>query len=902
MDTMLACMPCVPHAIIALVGLLHGAAIAEPVEFQSAWPTHIERTWIGPEYWANRLQDWQISGGRLECVEARSAKPFRTVHLLTRRLGMAPGEFIMRVSTGPIRGAADVPADAASGFLIGAGAKLDYRAAALVHHSTGPGGGILAAVDGSGRAVFRDMTAEGAPALATGAVDKSALSGTVRLELVAKRMGAAYSLTLAVVDPEASTLVSTATIEDVSADRLVGGLALVSHPGTPADAAQNKKEKRNVPGARFWFQAWRIAGEKIEAHDDRAFGPILCAQYTLSRGVMKMTAQMAPLGERDTRTVGLEVKRGGEWKRIATTQITEPGFTATFRVPDWDATKDTPYRVTCGLEGAARRHMPYEWSGTIRREPIEKPELVLAAFTGNHNMRPWGVDHGTFEWTPDAVWFPHNDLVAHVRKHAPDMLFFSGDQIYEGASPTRPEINNLDYLYKWYLWCWAFRDLAKDRPCICIPDDHDVYQGNLWGAGGRKAKRQDDGGYTRPVEFVKMVERTQTSHLPDPYDPAAVGQGIGVYYTAMNYGRISFAVLEDRKFKSSAADLVPEGKVVNGWFQNQDFKPAEQADVPGATLLGARQLTFLNDWSTDWSHGAELKAVLSQTIFANVATLPEGATSGKVIPGLPRLKRDEYPENEHLAADSDSNGWPQSGRNKALREMRRGFAVHIAGDQHLGSTIQYGIDEWHDAGFAICVPSIANFWPRRWYPPSPGHERRPGAPKYTGNFKDGFGNRMTVHAVSNPVKSGRKPGVLHDRAPGFGIVTFDKPKRTMTLACYPRGEDPARRTTDPYPGWPVTIAQEDNYAREPFAVLPEVRVVGLVDPVIKIIDDAGGEVVYALRIKGTTYRPRVFKDGTYTIAVGEPDTDNMKTVSGVRPVLTPRQEPIRFEFEKEASP
>ncbi|MBA7620561.1 hypothetical protein ES703_27912 [subsurface metagenome] len=105
--------------------------------------------------------------------------------------------------------------------------------------------------------------------------------------------------------------------------------------------------------------------------------------------------------------------------------------------------------------------------------------------------------------------------------HQPDLLFFSGDQVYEGASPTRPDLSNikLDYLYKWYLWCWAFRDLARDIPCIAIPDDHDVYQGNLWGAGGRKTDQDNRGGYVHSAEFVKLVERTQASHLPDPYDP-----------------------------------------------------------------------------------------------------------------------------------------------------------------------------------------------------------------------------------------------------------------------------------------------------------------------------------------------------------------------------------------------
>ena len=53
-----------------------------------------------------------------------------------------------------------------------------------------------------------------------------------------------------------------------------------------------------------------------------------------------------------------------------------------------------------------------------------------------------------------------------------------------------------------------------------------------------------------PVEYVKRVERAQTSHLPDPYDPTPIQRGIGVYYTQYNWGRISMAILEDRKFKT----------------------------------------------------------------------------------------------------------------------------------------------------------------------------------------------------------------------------------------------------------------------------------------------------------------------------------------------------------------
>ena len=206
---------------------------------------------------------------------------------------------------------------------------------------------------------------------------------------------------------------------------------------------------------------------------------------------MKMTAQMMPLGQTDTRTVMLEIQHNAHWERVAVADIVEPGYTATFRVENWNARRDIPYRVMYDLKQADGSTRTCVWSGTVRRDPIDKTEIVVAAFTGNHNVRPGGVDRGSFEWTPQACWFPHNDLTERVAVHQPDLLFFSGDQVYEGASPTRAEVRLLDYLYKWYLWCWAYRDLTRNIPCVTIPDDHDVYQGNLWGGGGRHVGHRD---------------------------------------------------------------------------------------------------------------------------------------------------------------------------------------------------------------------------------------------------------------------------------------------------------------------------------------------------------------------------------------------------------------------------
>ncbi|KKK64307.1 hypothetical protein LCGC14_2985520, partial [marine sediment metagenome] len=250
-------------------------------------------------------------------------------------------------------------------------------------------------------------------------------------------------------------------------------------------------------------------------------------------------------------------------------------------------------------------------------------------------------------------------------------------------------------------------------------------------------------------------------------------------------------------------------------------------------------------------------------------------------------------------ADFDSNGWPQTGRNKALREIRKAFAFHICGDQHLGSVVQYGVDEWGDAGFAFCVPAIANLWPRWWLPPQPGEDRQPDMPSYTGKFHDGFGNKMTVFAVSNPSKTGREPAQLHDRAPGWGILRFDKKARQITIECWPRMIDP----TDPanadkqYPGWPRTVRQEDNYGRKAVAYLPTIDVTGMENPVVSVIDESGGEIIYTLRIAGTTYRPKVFAEGSYTIKVGQLGTPRVKILAGVRSLSPEEAKTISVVFD-----
>jgi len=573
---------------------------------------------------------------------------------------------------------------------------------------------------------------------------------------------------------------------------------------------------------------------------------VICfALYTVNDNVLKLTAQLYPLEEGDPRTVRLEVKQDAGWKQVATTEVVNPGWTAPFRVENWDMTSEVPYRVRHGDSAV--------YEGIICRNPVDKDEFVVAAFTGNSIYPGHGGD------------IPKSDIVENLKRIKPDLLFFSGDQVYD---------HNQHYAY-WLKFGRDFGDAIRNTPTITIPDDHDVGHANLWGAGGKQSftGAGHDGGYFKPVEYVKEVERAQTSHLPDPYDPTPIQRGIGVYYTALNWGGISFAIVEDRKFKTGPQGVVPKMGPRPDHVADPDYDP-KALDVPGAVLLGERQLKFLREWAADW-RGAEMKAVLSQTIFCGGAHL-HGS------------------RNNRLLADLDSNGWPQTGRNKALAEIRKAFALHIAGDQHLGTIIHHGIDEWDDAMYSFCVPSIANLYLRWWAPLEPGKNRPPGMPEYTGRFLDGFSNKVTVWAVANP-----SPEENHDklttRAAGFGVVRFNKPKRTITIECWPRNVDVTDPASRQYPGWPKTISQLDNYGRKAAAYLPTLKISGTEDPVVQVIDEAGGEVVYTLRIKGDEFRPKVFAKGTYTIRVGE-QPDAMKELSGVRALAPDEDGELEVRF------
>ncbi|MCA8980789.1 MAG: hypothetical protein KDC14_12240 [Planctomycetes bacterium] len=478
--------------------------------------------------------------------------------------------------------------------------------------------------------------------------------------------------------------------------------------------------------------------------------------YTVHAGSLKLSAQLFPLYPDETRTVRLERLRDGEWIEAGRAQVNDLGWPALLRIDDRDATRDVPYQLRHS-ESAA-------WRGTIRRDSVGRNQITLAALSCNSSF-----DRGA-----------RPNYVRNLLWHDPGLVFFAGDQSYDHRQHTAA----------WLKFGLQFREVFRDRPCVTIPDDHDVGQSNLWGESGKVAglPGSADGGYDHHPEYVRMVERCQTAHLPDPVDPRPIGQGIGVYFTNLRLGGVDFAILEDRKFESGPAGKIPQQSPRPDHITDPDYDP-KSIDLEGLSLLGERQLAFLERWGADRA-GTRIKVVLSQTGFCGAAHLHGDATN-------------------RLFADLDSNGWPQSGRDRAPRLIRAAGAVHVAGDQHLATVLQHGIDEFRDGPWAFVVPAGVNsVYERGWHPAddAPGANRDADSPlPFTGDYFDGFGNRITMHSYANP-----DAGFDGE---GYGLIRFDEAAREATFECWTRTVDVSDPAARQFVGWPITVPMRADQPR-----------------------------------------------------------------------------------------
>lgn len=795
--------------------------------YQSKWQNLPEMRWTGEDLWANRLQDWRATNGGVECT---FSGPNRSLALLTHEIQDDSKGFVIASSI-KLR---NMEAGLIGFKLASRGPNPEYRSAAVY------GKGISVGISTKGELQIGDL--KSMPIL-----NGKVLQDGIGLQVVVQPINEQVNrLLLQVFNLEGNLI--TDVQSNFPKGELNGGLALLSH------------FEQNKATASVLFDQWQVTGQGLAFHEDRTYGPIYFVKYTLGEGKLKLAAQCAPTNLPGDST-NLYIFKNGKWNWVQKAAIDPLSRTSLFQIDNWKEKRDIPYLVEYFLTP----EQGYSYQGIIKAEPDPLEEVKLGLFSCNQ-------DHG----------FPDTDLRENILKHQIDAALFLGDQFYEGfggfgVDKSSLENSTLDYLRKWLMFGWSYRDVFREVPMISIPDDHDVYHGNVWGEEGEATPKgltgyaeQDAGGYKMPPEWVKMVQDTQTGHLPDAYDPTPVKQNIPVYYTSWNWGPLSFAILEDRKFKSAPKNIFPEeAAVANGFITNPNFKIGKFNSPTNGQLWGERQEKFVDEWAANWSANTQFKVVLSQTNLATLATLPKGSTGDQMVPSLEIPSPGTYISGDAPTLDMDSNGWPHNKRNEAVKLLRKGYALQLAGDQHLASVLQYGVEEHADGAYAFAGPALNNTWPRRWWPELPeGHSPLDPTRPYTGNFKDGFENLITVHAVANPVKTGLKPEIIHNRATGYGMVIFDPTKQEITMECWPRYAKIGDAYAKQFEGWPVKISLEDNYGKKAYAfskaLISEVK-----DPVVQLINLRTEEIVYTRRFKGNELNLKVFEKGKYEARMGD---------------------------------
>ena len=495
---------------------------------------------------------------------------------------------------------------------------------------------------------------------------------------------------------------------------------------------------------------------------------ILWTQYCQHLGKMKLLVHLDsdPTATSQPETVMLWLREdsGDDWGLARSQAVDRLTATALFEIRSWPRHTKRHFKVTCGDS---------VWEGTFRAEPKEGSVLKLAGLSCHK----------------DIAW-PWKEAIAELIAHDPDLVFFSGDQIYENdyGSPmfraqTAEEVPRgmKNYFEKYRKFGEAFGELMRDRPTIMITDDHDVFANDLWGKGGlRMNGKRTTGGYPTHPDWVNAAEFTQTGNLPDPVHPGPHGDGVLAYYTALEYGGVHFAILEDRKFKSAPSEVITKLIAPPGFRFPENRKTDFEIEVvldpdydcagldrPDLNLLGTRQEAFLKDWSNKLKQSGQIGAVLSQSPWAHVAMYSP------------------------TSADTDSNAWPQSGRNRALKAIGDAPVVMLHGDVHLGTLCRHGVEKFNDGPVAYSLPSFSSRASRQWEPLEEGRNRQPGAPRNTGEFHDRFGNKVTVYGAGNGLN-------------GYGMVLFDTANREIELQFHPMNEErqPMKVKVS---GWPHTV-------------------------------------------------------------------------------------------------
>jgi hypothetical protein len=122
---------------------------------------------------------------------------------------------------------------------------------------------------------------------------------------------------------------------------------------------------------------WKIKNRNLMVPRDQV---VAFALYTHDNSTLKLSGQLYPLKPDETKEVRLEFHRDGKWQEIQRKEVLFPGWSVHFRIENWDNSVNVPYRLLHGEKAF--------FMGMIRRDPIDKNEIVIGNLSCNSSRTP----------------------------------------------------------------------------------------------------------------------------------------------------------------------------------------------------------------------------------------------------------------------------------------------------------------------------------------------------------------------------------------------------------------------------------------------------------------------------------------------------------------------------------
>ncbi|MEM9411152.1 MAG: twin-arginine translocation pathway signal, partial [Planctomycetota bacterium] len=365
-------------------------------EISSSWTNTPNQIWLGEEFWANPMEDWRIQNGMAQCTNSGAN---RNVHSLIHQLVDPKSAFQTSVVVYPIEKSQK---DGGAALRLGVRSEInEYRSNCFAHKS------------GLNVGVVNDhlLVGKRKKKLAEQVNQKPfkiSVTGTPQADKVQ------LNIEVALLD-SGDAIGELAVIVD--ANDVIGNIALVSNFSVKSKS-QFLSSHDNEYG-RFGFSDWTIQGGAFGNEPNQKFGPILWSMYTLDRSgsdeefTLKLNAFIGPVAIEDVQRFDFEFASPNGWKKLGGATIDPQCWVASFKFENWDAEVSQKYRLVFKQGKTDNSESVSYWHGTIQANP-NAGKLRMAAMTCQKDYA-----------------FPYEPLVDSVAAMDPDILFFSGDQIYE---------------------------------------------------------------------------------------------------------------------------------------------------------------------------------------------------------------------------------------------------------------------------------------------------------------------------------------------------------------------------------------------------------------------------------------------------------------------------------------